>query len=127
MNIFIASGNLGNDIDVRYTPAGKCVGSFSLPVKQGYGEFEKTSWVTCKILGDRAEKLSQYLTKGSKVTAFGEFVLEEWEKDGAKHSRPVIIVREVDFGGSKQGGGQAKKDAPAAPQNFDNFEDDIPF
>jgi single-strand DNA-binding protein len=95
MNVFIASGNLGKDLDLRVTPNGKSVGSFPLPVKQGYGQYEKVSWVDCKLLGDRADKLAPYLLKGKPVTVQGEFVLETWEKDGVKHSKPVVIVKNL--------------------------------
>lgn len=129
MNIFIASGNLGNDIELRYTPAGKAIGSFSIPVKQGYGEHQKTSWVDCKLFGERAEKLKEYLVKGKEVTVQGSFVFEQWEKDGIKHGKPVIIVNELDMHGGKSEAKPAKstKQEPAAPANFDNFDDDIPF
>ena len=108
LNVFTASGNIGKDCESRVTQGGKTIASFSLPVKSGYGENEKTSWVTCKLFGVKAEKLPQYLTKGTKVTVSGEFVLEQWEKDGVKHSMPCVLVNALDFGGSKseQGGGQ---------------------
>ena len=155
LNVFTASGNIGKDCESRVTPAGKTIASFSLPVKSGYGENEKTSWVTCKLFGVKAEKLPQYLTKGIKVTVSGEFVLEQWEKDGVKHSMPCVLVNALDFGGSKseQGGGQqggwsqpsqqpaqqqpvARQQAPqnAAPQQQQgyanppiDYQDDIPF
>ena len=73
INLFIASGNLGHDMEVKYAPNGKCIGTFSLPVKSGWGENEKTAWVRCKVLGDRAEKLAQFLTRGLKVTVHGRF------------------------------------------------------
>ena len=129
MNIFVASGNLGKDIELRTTQNGKTVGSFSLPVKQGWGDHEKVSWIDCKLLGERANKLAQYLTKGTKVTVAGEFVYEEWETDGVKKGKPVVIVSEIDLHGSKNQGQQPSQpqSQPAAPQNFDNFDDDIPF
>lgn len=42
INTITASGNLGKDCEQRWTPNGKAVASFSLPVKQGYGEHEKS-------------------------------------------------------------------------------------
>jgi len=96
MNIFIASGNLGRDYELAYTPNGKPIGIFALPVKQGFGEFEKTTWIQCKVLGDRAEKLT-FMTKGMKVTIRGSIVLETWETDKGKGSKLVCIVAEIDF------------------------------
>jgi single-strand DNA-binding protein len=102
INIFTASGNVGSDMEVRTTPNGKAIGAFSLPVKSGWGENEKVSWVSCKMFGERAQKLAPHITKGTKLTITGSFVMDEWEKDGVKNSRPVILVNDFEFGGSAQ-------------------------
>lgn len=143
INTITASGNLGKDCEQRWTPNGKAVASFSLPVKQGYGEHEKVSWVICKMFGSKAEKLPEYLTKGTKVTVTGEFVMEEWtSQSGEKKSAPVIIVNQLDFGGNggNQAGSQQPARQPQQPQQTQqpqaplqqneppmDFEDDIPF
>ncbi len=132
LNLFIASGNLGNDIDVRFTPNGKCIGSFSLPVTSGWGDNQKTSWVKCKILGDRAEKLQPYLLKGSMVTVNGRFEMDEWEKDGVKHSQAVIIVNDLvlppkDTSKIYPPRQEAKPNAQLSQAEMDALNDDIPF
>ncbi len=149
INTITASGNLGKDCEQRWTPNGKAVASFSLPVKQGYGEHEKISWIICKMFGSKAEKLPEYLTKGTKVTVTGEFVMEEWtSQSGEKKSAPVIIVNQLDFGGNcgNQAGGQKPQqnqgwDQPQQPQAQKQassnpapqseppqyWDDDIPF
>lgn len=131
MNICIFSGNLGSDIEVRFTPNGKCIGQFSLPVKQGWGDNEKTSWVRCKLLGDRAEKLAPYLMKGMKVTVSGEFVLEEWESNNEKHSMPCLIVNNVELPPKNSAPTpQAKVQSPnkqLTPEEIEALNDDIPF
>ncbi|MEX9484071.1 single-stranded DNA-binding protein [Proteus mirabilis] len=137
INTITASGNLGKDCEQRWTPNGKAVASFSLPVKQGYGEHEKISWIICKMFGSKAEKLPEYLTKGTKVTVTGEFVMEEWtSQSGEKKSAPVIIVNQLDFGGNggNQAGSQQSTRQPQQEQQQTSqneppmdFEDDIPF
>ena len=107
INIFTVSGNVGKDAELRQTNSGKYVASFSLPCKSGYGEYEKTSWVTCKMLGGMAEKLSKYITKGSKVTVSGEFVLEEWESNGEKKKMPCLIVSSIELPAKPQQGNQS--------------------
>ncbi len=141
INTITVSGNLGKDCEQRWTPNGKAIASFSLPVKQGYGEHEKVSWVICKMFGSKAEKLPPHLTKGTKVTVTGEFVMEEWtSQSGEKKSAPVIIVDQLDFGGNSgnQAGSQKPQQPAQQPQQQPkqqaaqneppmNFDDDIPF
>ncbi|HDU8497278.1 TPA: single-stranded DNA-binding protein [Morganella morganii subsp. morganii] len=133
INVITVSGNLGKDCEQRWTPAGKAVASFSLPVKQGYGEHEKTSWVICKMFGAKAEKLPEHLKKGMKVTVTGEFVIEEWtDREGNKRSTPVIIVNQLDFGGNQavsQNLPQQQRTQQPPVQNEPpmDFDDDIPF
>jgi len=121
INVICASGNIGKDAEQRWTNNQKCIASFSLPVRQGYGEREKTSWVKCMLFGAKAEKLPHYLTKGTKVTVTGEFVMEEWtDQNGGKRSQPVIIVMDIDFGSS--GNKQAAQQQPEP-----DFDSTIPF
>lgn len=142
INTITVSGNIGKDCVLRVTPNGKNIANFSLPVKQGYGEHEKTSWVSCKMFGGMAEKLTQHLTKGTKVTVSGEFVMETYTKDGIEKSFPVIVVSGLDIGSkpqptsqpqqSNQGWGQSQPQQPKSNQAQANnssvdFDDDIPF
>ncbi|HAT1515823.1 TPA: single-stranded DNA-binding protein [Morganella morganii] len=133
VNVITVSGNLGKDCEQRWTPAGKAVASLSLPVKQGYGEHEKTSWVICKMFGAKAEKLPEHLKKGMKVTITGEFVMEEWtDREGNKRSTPVIIVNQLDFGGNQSGSQnlpqqQRTQQPPVQNEPPMDFDDDIPF
>ncbi len=120
INLMVASGNIGKDCVQRFTPNGKCIATFSLPVKSGYGDYEKVSWVQCKIFGKRAEVLPGYLTKGTKVTVTGEFCLEEWEKDGVKHTMPTLTVVELDFAGQKKTNQDQKV-------GEDDLDQNIPF
>ena len=149
INVFTASGRCGQDMEVRFTPNGKAIGQFNLPVETGFGDNKKTSWVTCKMFGERAEKLAQYVTKGAAVTVTGAFQLDEWEKDGVKHSRPCILVNDIQLPPQQQGGhqpqGQQQQQQPQrqqAPQNsgyqqarsqpmqqqdVPQFDDDLPW
>lgn len=117
INVFTASGNIGRDCEVRVTPAGKHIATFPLPVKQGYGEHEKTSWVQCKLFGGQAEKLPHYLTRGVKVVVTGEFVLDEWQdKDGNKRSTPTLLVNRLEFASQSAGGAPAASGAKGGYQ-----------
>ncbi|ELA8731628.1 single-stranded DNA-binding protein [Morganella morganii] len=131
INVITVSGNIGKDCVQRWTPEGKAVASFSLPVKQGYGEHEKTTWVICKMFGAKAEKLPEHLKKGMKVTVTGEFITEEWTgQDGNKRSAPVIIVNQLDFSGNQAGSQKQQQRTQQPPAQNDppmDFDDDIPF
>lgn len=131
INVITVSSNIGKDCVQRWTPAGKAVASFSLPVRQGYGEHEKTSWVICKMFGAKAEKLPEHLKKGTKVTVTGEFVMEEWTgQDGNKRSAPVIIVNQLDFSNNQAGSQKPQQRTQQPPAQNDppmDFDDDIPF
>lgn len=150
INIMVFSGNCGADMELRYAPSGTAIGTVNVPCKSGWGEKEKASWITCKVFGDRAEKLAPHVLKGALVTISGRFELEQWEKDGVKHSRPVCIVDDIQLapkgshaepaggsGCSRQAGrgegrGQSAKDYRTAQDGsggggFSDFDDDIPF
>ncbi len=103
INVITVSGRIGSDCDLRYTPNNKAIASFSIPAVTGWGDNKKTSWLSCKLFGERAEKLAQYLTKGTPVTITGSFQLDEWDDNGIKKSRPVILVNDVALQGDRSG------------------------
>ncbi len=124
MNNFIFTGNLGQNAEVKYTQSGGAVCNFSVAVKSGYGEREKTNWVRCSMFGKKAEgQLPQYLLKGTQVAVSGELSLEEWEGQNGKGAALALNVRDIDLIGGKQdaqqapqqGYQQAPQQAPAQP------------
>ncbi len=127
MNLGIFTGNLGRDVEVRHTNAGKAIASFALAVKSGWGDNQKTMWVRCVLFGKRAEGgLIQYLTKGTQVAVSGEMSLNEWtDKDGNAKQTLECKVGELDLIGGKQQAPQ-RQAAPqqAAPVDLD---DALPF
>ena len=67
----IIIGNLGRDPEMRYTPDGKAVTTFSVATSRKYNEKEETTWFRVSVWGKQAESCNQYLTKGSKVLVEG--------------------------------------------------------
>jgi single-strand DNA-binding protein len=120
MNKLIALGNLGHAASVRTvehpTRGSQPVVNFSLAVKLGYGERERTQWYECAWWGERAERASQWLTKGKRVLVEGEPELELYEKrDGTKGAKVVVRVVSVDFADAAKGpAAQAMETAAAA-------------
>jgi len=60
-------GNIGRDPEMRYTPEGKAVCSYSVAVTLGSGDNKQTLWYRCSSWEKQAENDNKYLVKGSKV------------------------------------------------------------
>ncbi len=94
-------GNLGRDPEMRYTPNGKPVTTFTVAVSRSWlkpeGErMEKTEWFNIVAWERLAEICNQYLSKGSGVYVEGRLETHSWEaENGQKHFRTEIIANEV--------------------------------
>ncbi len=101
LNKVMIIGNLGRDPEMRYTPGGKPVTSFSVATSRTWvtadGERrEATEWFNVVAWRDLAEICSQYLSKGSKVYIEGRLQTRSWEgPDGQKHYRTEIVADEM--------------------------------
>src|SRR5512139_629183 len=78
----IVVGNLGRDPEMRYTPTGQPVTSFSIATNRQYtnnnGETVKeTTWFRISVWGKMAETCNQYLRKGSKVLVEGRLTADQ--------------------------------------------------
>ena len=114
INRVIISGNLTRDPEVRRTQSSMAIMSFGVAVNdrrrnQQTGEWEDyPNFVDCTMFGNRAESLSNYLTKGLKVAIEGKLRYSTWERDGQKRSKLEVVVDELEFMSSRdrqQGGG----------------------
>ena len=72
------AGNIGKDAELRQTQSGDPVCSFNVAVTDPRDK-ENTTWFTCTLWGKRAQALSQYLTKGSKLALTGDLSTREYE------------------------------------------------
>ncbi|WP_270480799.1 single-stranded DNA-binding protein [Collinsella tanakaei] len=155
INRVTISGNLTRDPELRATAGGTQVLSFGVAVNDRRrnpqnGEWEDyPNFVDCTMFGTRAEAVSRYLSKGSKVAIEGKLRYSSWERDGQRRSKLEVIVDEIEFlSRGQQGGGQggygqpaygqggydaAPMPAPApqapapVPPAGDVFDEDIPF
>lgn len=102
------SGNLTRDPELRSTSGGMQVLSLGVAVNervknQSTGEWEdRPNFVDCVVFGNRAEALSRFLSKGSKVAVSGRLRYSAWEKDGQKRSKLEVIVDELDLMSQRQ-------------------------
>ena len=103
LNRVMIIGNLGRDPEMRYTPNGKPVTSFSVAVSRSWtkpeGErTETTDWFNVVAWGRLAEICSQYLSKGSMVYVEGRLETRSWEgENGQKHFRTEIVAGDVNI------------------------------
>ncbi len=117
------SGNLTRDPELRATAGGTQVLSFGVAVNDRRrnpqnGEWEDyPNFVDCTMFGTRAEAVSRYLSKGSKVAIEGKLRYSSWERDGQRRSKLEVIVDEIEFlSRGQQGGGQGGYGQPAYGQ-----------
>ena len=101
LNKVMIIGNLGRDPEMRYTPSGKPVTSFSVATSRSWvtaeGErHEATEWFNVVAWRDLAEICNQVLRKGAKVYIEGRLQTRGWEgQDGQKHYRTEIVADEM--------------------------------
>jgi single-strand DNA-binding protein len=110
-NKIIVVGNLGRDPELRYTPQGAAVCSFSMATnekrKDKSGEFQDiTTWFKITLWRNQAENAAKYLTKGSPVYIEGRLRIEEWtDRDGNNRYTLDVQATDMQFIGSRGEGG----------------------
>lgn len=110
VNQVFLMGNLTRDPELRQTPSGQSVCSFSLALNRAYkgqnGEWqEATDYIDCVAWGPLAERVSQYLSKGRRALVQGRLQSRSWEQDGQKRSKVEVLANDVTFVDSRGEGG----------------------
>lgn len=147
-NKVVLMGNLTRDPELRSTPSGQSVASFSLAVNRSWknasGETqEAVDYIDCNAWGKAGEIISQYMQKGRAILVSGRLQQRSWEQDGQKRSKVEVVVEDFNFVGGGEGGGNYSNDSSPAPsksssekkdksevEDIDNEPinlDDIPF
>ena len=157
------TGNLTRDPELRATQGGTQILRLGVAVNDRRRNPQTGNWedypnfIDCVMFGTRAEAIQRYLSKGTKVAIEGRLRYSSWERDGQKRSKIEVVVDEIEFMSSRQGGGahaaqggyqqqgggyaaqapqQAPYQAPApaqapapvqAPPAADVYDEDIPF
>ncbi|MDE3023158.1 MAG: single-stranded DNA-binding protein [Pseudomonadota bacterium] len=139
-NVISFSGICGSDSEVRYLQSGQAVLTVNVACNVGFGDKQQTMWFRCAVWGKRAEgQLKDYLKKGQHVFVSGEMRTNEYQaKDGTTKTSLELNANIIDLIGKKsEGQQQAQSQNSRTPQesrratpstdNFDDFDDDIPF
>lgn len=138
----IIAGNVGKDPEMRYTPSGQAVTSFSVATNRQYtsanGEqVKETIWFRVSAWGKTAEVCNQYLKKGAKVLIEGRLTPDKatggpriWTKqDGSSGASFEVTAATVRFLSSRGEGGESSPMAGSGGMEMAELppEDDIPF
>jgi len=126
LNKVILIGRLGRDPEMRYTPSGKPVTSFSVATTRSWvnadGERrEETEWFNVVAWGNLAEICKQCLSKGQQVYIEGRLQTRGWEDEaGNKHYRTEVVANEMIALGER-------REAQAPKQAKANEAEEFPF
>ena len=127
LNKVMIIGNLGTDPEMRFTPNGNPVTSFSIATNRTYTTSEgerrqETEWFTVVTWNKLAETCNQFLTKGQQAYVEGRLRTHSWEgQDGQRRFRVEIIANRVLFLDKRGAAPLAEEDAvPIGEQGADN-------
>ncbi len=114
----IITGNLTRDPELRTTPNGASVCSFSVAVNRVFRDSsgtqqEQVSFIDCSAWGKLGEMIGQYAKKGAGVLVSGRLDQRSWEdkNSGQKRSRVEIVVEDFNFtsaASDRNGGGESR-------------------
>jgi single-strand DNA-binding protein len=135
INRAVLVGRLTRDPEMRSTASGMSVLSMRLAFNDRRknpqtGEWEDMSnYIDATLFGKRAEALSRFLTKGTRIGIDGRLRWSEWEsQSGEKRSKIEVIADELELLDSRDGGGQGGQSGGATPSSGDDLEgEEIPF
>jgi len=145
VNKVILIGNLGRDPEVRTTPNGQTVASFTLATSRKWKDKdgnrqEQTEWHNIVVWGRSAETAGQYLVKGKQLYVEGRLQTRSWEDrtSGEKRYKTEVVCDNFQMLGGRgdSGGGQRSGGDPGHTEPEDQHfqggggamdDDDIPF
>lgn len=123
LNKVMIIGHLGRDPEMRYTPSGKPVTTFTVATSRSWNSTDgerhtETEWFNVVSWGNLAEICKQFLTKGQQVYVEGRLQTRRWEdNDGVKHTSVEIVANETMMLGDR-------REASASSTADSNITDD---
>lgn len=122
LNHIIIMGRLTAEPDLRKTPKGKSVTTFTVAVSRDY-DMTQTDFIGCVAWEKTAEVVKNYFTKGEMICVSGRLESRQYEKDGQKRTVWEIVAERIYFGGGK------RENTPkeATLTEMDDDDGDLPF
>lgn len=135
LNKVMLIGHLGRDPEMRYTPSGRPVTSFSLATNRSWNTSDgerhtDTDWFNIVAWGNLAEICNQHLSKGQQVYVEGRLQTRRWDdKEGNKHTTTEVVASEMLILGERRGTSSDQSEDTIENDEFDNRlnEDEFPF
>ena len=134
LNKVMIIGHLGKDPEMRYTPSGRPVTTYTVAVSRSWNSADgerhtETEWFNIVAWGNLAEICKQYLTKGQQVYIEGRLQTRRWDdKEGQKHTSVEIVANEMMMLGDRRdashGGEEQSTSTEIEPAAT---EDEFPF
>jgi len=128
-------GHLGKDPEMRYTPSGKPVTTFTVAVSRSWSSTDgerhsETEWFNIVAFGNLAETCKNFLSKGKQVYIDGRLQTRRWDdKEGAKHSIVEIVANEMIMLEKREHNNQSHPSPETENHEGEPspFEDEFPF
>ncbi len=127
LNKVMIIGHLGRDPEMRYTPSGRPVTTFSVATTRSWtsadgDRHEETEWFNVVAWGSLAEICNQYLHKGQQVYVEGRLQTRRWEdNEGNKHFTTELVAKEMIMLGDR------REIAHDTADSSEAMEEDFPF
>lgn len=134
LNKVMIIGHLGRDPEMRYTPSGRPVTTFTVATSRSWNTADgerhnETEWFNVVTWGNLAEICKQYLTKGQQVYIEGRLQTRRWDdNEGIKHTSVEIVANEMMILGDRRDSSQnANNNTSEATPAVEDEEDEYPF
>lgn len=134
LNKVMIIGHLGGDPEMRYTPSGRPVTTFSVAVSRSWNTVDgerhsETEWFNIVAWGNLAEICKQYLKKGRQVYIEGRLQTRRWEdKEGQKRTNVEVVASEMMMMDERRDNNQAQEAESSGEQAEPTVdEDEFPF
>lgn len=127
LNKVMIIGNLGRDPEMRYTPSGRPVTTFSVATSRTWNTADgerrvETEWFNIVAWSSLAEICKQYLSKGKQVYIEGRLQTRHWDDaEGNKHTSVEIVANEMIILGDR------RETTDTSEGNGMSEEDGFPF
>lgn len=130
INHVAIQGRFTKEIDMKYTPTGIPVATFTIAWNEKYGEKESVCFLNCVAFRSTAEFLSNYFRKGDQTIVEGKMVTRNYEdSQGQKKYVTELVVDKAHFCGSKKDKGSERSESiqDVYMDIEDDTDNDLPF